>query len=267
MADRGFGFRLRGLAGADSRFGPDDRCRASCDPGGCRRRATRGRRTSIASRAGQQIEAVTVRHGLPRRTPAHRPRPSTRDAAVDRGRAHHDRAALAARRHGVLHAVLDERLQRQPWHLRRPRRRRRARSRSAGDRRSARARCRGRRGRRAAPRRACTSGVAVLSSAERSSAASWPVIRSAPAGSSWTSAAIEFSVLNRKCGCTRDSIDASCASAASRRASASSRSFVRSATVASLSRERIDSEHRGEDAEGQRDEDRDLQRAGHPRAR
>src|SRR3954470_1261308 len=84
-----------------------------------------------------------------------------------------------------------------------------------------------------------TSGTAVLSSAERSSAASWPVIRSAPAGSSCTSAAIEFSVLNRKCGCTRDSIEASCASAATRRASASSRSFVRSASVASSSRLRI----------------------------
>ncbi len=81
--------------------------------------------------------------------------------------------------------------------------------------------------------------MAVLSSDERSSAASWPVMRSAPAGSSWTSAAIEFSVLNKKCGWTRDSIDASCASAARRRASASSRSFVRSATVVSSSRERI----------------------------
>ena len=66
-------------------------------------------------------------------------------------------------------------------------------------------------------------------------------MRSAPAGSSWISAAIELSVLNRKCGCTRDSSDASCASAASRRASASSRSFVRSASVRLVEAARNDS--------------------------
>ena len=53
-----------------------------------------------------------------------------------------------------------------------------------------------------------------------------------------TSAAIEFSVLNRKCGSTRASSDASCASAATRLASASSRSFVRKATVVLVRRKR-----------------------------
>ncbi len=69
------------------------------------------------------------------------------------------------------------------------------------------------------------------SSDDRMSEASCSMTRSADAGLSRTRAAIEFSVLKRKCGSTRASSEASCASAASRRASASSRSFVRSATV------------------------------------
>ena len=68
---------------------------------------------------------------------------------------------------------------------------------TAADRRTARARCRDSRATILSSSSSGTSGVGVLSSDERSSDASWPVIRSAPAGSSWTSAAIEFSVLNR----------------------------------------------------------------------
>ena len=69
------------------------------------------------------------------------------------------------------------------------------------------------------------------------------------------SEAIEFSVLNRKCGCTRDSSEASCASAAIRRASASSRSFVRSATPRVVEAAAHDLIARDSDADDQRDDE------------
>ena len=175
-----------------------------------RRAIAEGQRQALAA-AGQ---AVISGIGVPASNPGPSSSTSIRTTADGRGGADRERPPLAARRDRVLHAVLHERLERQAAAPALPR----------------------------APSIVDTEAealaephaldiqvvayhlellferderAAALSSDERISEASCPVIRSAPSGSRGISDAMEFSVLNRKWGCTRDSSDASCASLAS----------------------------------------------------
>ena len=167
-------------------------------------RRDRDERETVAVRRSRRVESGSVVFHLNRGLVG-RPRVSTHRDVAAIAIAATRRTSRCSRRASATPGAAPAR--------RRLRRRRPCRS--GDDRRTAPVRSRGSR---ATMRTSSSSGTsgALLSSDDRSSDASWPVIRSAPAGSSWISAAIELSVLNRKCGCTRDSSDASCASAASR---------------------------------------------------